>query len=68
MADKSPFPQAFCSHIVPNAVICLTGEALGNGMDFEHEDGEEDDDEGGDHEGGGGMGSPFLASAKTIGE
>ena len=31
--------QAFCSHIVPIAVIFLTGEALDNGMDFEHEDG-----------------------------
>ena len=60
--------QAFCSHIVPNAVLLFKGDALDNGMYFEHEDGEEDNDKGGDHEGGGGMGLPFPASAKTIGE
>ena len=32
--------QAFCSHIVPKAVLWFTGEASNNGMDFEPEDGE----------------------------
>ena len=36
--------QAFCSHIVPKAVLLFTGEALNDGMDFEPEDGEGDDD------------------------
>ena len=31
--------QAFCSHIVPKAVILFTGEAPDNIMDFETEDG-----------------------------
>ena len=31
--------QAFCSHIVPKAVLLFTGEALDDGMDFEPEDG-----------------------------
>ena len=26
--------QEFCSHIVPNAVLLFTGEALDDGMDF----------------------------------
>ena len=45
--------QAFCSQIIPKAVLLFTGEALDNGMDFEPEDGEGDDndDEGGDNEG-----------------
>ena len=44
--------------------------ALDDGMDFEPEDGEGDNnnDKRGDYEGGGGMGFPFLASAKTTGE
>ena len=41
--------QAFCSHIVPKAVLLFTGEALDDGMEFEPEDGEGDND---DHEGG----------------
>ena len=58
--------QAFCSHIVPKAVLLFTGEALDDGMDFEPEDGEgyDDGNDGGDNEGGGGMGLPFPASAK----
>ena len=27
--------QVFCSHIVPKAILLFTGEALGDGMDFE---------------------------------
>ena len=61
--------QAFCSHIVPKAVLLFTGEALNNGMDFEPEDGEGDDNnKGGDDEGREETGSPFPASAKTTGE
>ena len=62
--------QAFCSHIVPKAVLLFTGEALNDRMDFETEDGEGNDEsnKGGDDEGGGGMGSPFPASAKMTGE
>ena len=30
--------QAFCSHIVPKAVLLFTGEAIGNIMYFEPED------------------------------
>ena len=46
--------QAFCSHIVPKAVLLFTGEALGEGKDFEPGDGEGDDDDnaGGDDKGG----------------
>ena len=36
--------QAFCSHIVHNAVLLFMGEALVKGMDFEPEDGEGDND------------------------
>ena len=48
----------------------FTGVALDDSMEFKLKDGEEDDDknEGGDDEVGGGMGFPFLASAKTTGE
>ena len=62
--------QAFCSHIVPKAVLLFTGEALGDGMDFDPEDGWGVDygNEVGDKEGGVGMGSPFPASEKTTGE
>ena len=63
--------QAFCSHIVPKAVICFTEEYPDNGMDFEPEGGEGDKNEngeGGDDRGEGGMGLPFPASAKTTGE
>ena len=62
--------QAFCSHIVPKAVLLFTVEALNDGMDFEPEDGEgeNDDDKGGDDEGGGWTGSPFPALPKTTGE
>ena len=64
--------QAFCSHIVPKAVLLFTGEALGNGIDFEPEDLEggdnNDDDKGKGNEGGVGMGSPFPASEKMTGE
>ena len=62
--------QAFCSHIVPKAVLLFTAEALNDGMGFEPEDGEVDGNynEGGDNEGGGGMGSPFPSSEKTTGE
>ena len=31
--------QAFCSHIVPKAVLWFTGESPDNGMYFEPEDG-----------------------------
>ena len=41
------------------------GEALDKGMDFEPEDVEGDDD---NNEEGGGMGFPFLVSAKRTGE
>ena len=56
--------QEFYSHIVPKAVLLFTGEALGNIMEFEPEDGEgeDDNDKGGDNEGGGGMGLNFPAS------
>ena len=56
--------QAFCLHIVPRAVLLFTGEAHGNIMEFEPEDGEgeDDNDKGGDNEGGGGMGLNFPAS------
>ena len=62
--------QVLCSHIVPKAVLLFTGDALGDGMEFEPEDGEGDDeyDEGGYGEVGGGMGLPFPALAKTTGE
>ena len=62
--------QAFCSHIVPKAVLLFTGEVLDDVMEFEPEDGEEDDNnyEGINDEGGGGVGLPFLASANTTGE
>ena len=62
--------QAFCSHIVPKAVLLFTGEALNDGVEFESEDGEGDDEDnkGGYNERGGGMVSPFPTSAKTTGE
>ena len=60
--------QAFCSHTIPNAVLLFTGEALDNGMYFELDDGDNRKENGGDDEVGGGMGSPFTASAKTVGE
>ena len=63
--------QSFCSHVAPKAVLLFTGEALNDGTDFEPEDGEEDNNDDykwGDNEVGGGMGSPFLSSAKTTGE
>ena len=61
--------QAFCSHILPKAVLLFTGEALDNGMDFEPEDGEGDDSsKGGDDEGREETGFPFPSSAKTTGE
>ena len=61
--------QAFCSHIVPKALLWFTGEATKVGMDFEQEDVEGDDDEEGEDDwGGGGTGSPFPTSAKTTGE
>ena len=62
--------QAFCSHIVHNAVLLFMGEALDDVMGLEPEDGEKDDsnDKGGDNKGGGGMGLPFLDSANTTGE
>ena len=63
--------QAFCSHIVPKAVLLFTGEAFGNGMEFEPEDLEgcdNNDDDGEDNKGRGCMGSPFPASEKITGE
>ena len=49
--------QAFCSHIVPKAVLLFMGEALDDVMDFETEDEEgydnDDGDKGWDNEGGG---------------
>ena len=50
--------QAFCSHIVPKAVLLFTGEARNNDMDLEPEDGEVDDD----NEGGTPMEENILVS------
>ena len=37
--DLDYVAQAFCSHIVPKAVLWFTGEDIENGMDFELENG-----------------------------
>ena len=37
--------QAFCSYILPKAVLLFTGEALNDGIYFELEDGEGDNDD-----------------------
>ena len=43
--DLDYVAQAFCSHIVPKAVLWFTGEPPGNGMYFYTEDGEGDEDD-----------------------
>ena len=65
--------QAFCSHIVPKAVLLFTGEALDNDMDFEPKGGEVDNNDeeynkGGYDEGTGETGLPFPVLAKTMGK
>ena len=62
--------QAFCSHIIPKALLLFTGEALDDGMEFEPDDGEgdDDDDKGVYVKGGGGMGLSFPDLAKTTSE
>ena len=61
--------QAFCSHIVPKAVIWFTGDPPNIGMYFEPEYGEgEDNEKGGDDKGRGGMGFPCPALENMTGE